>query len=509
MKKYSIMMPLKINDLNSFKIFTEISLPLYSKFLNINDLDYFYIICPKEDNIPIMKFTRLYPGIPFKFINENILLNDNTKHEQGWFKQQLIKLSISLLINTEHYLVVDSDMYLTQTLSYKDLFCDGKIKYQFEPWQELNNEQFSTNSKWWRSSCDILKFDVTQLYDKQYLMGVTPQLFITNKVKGLIDHLLDIYGFNWQKTICEMKFTEYTLYWIYLIITNSTNLYTTQGYPLWVHDLERNILRADTQENMKHIIERSVTEKKSYFSVIQGYLPVDISEMKDVIFKEIHVKYDAVFLVASMTNPNRSQAFERNDRRQQITDTLNSIKHKVPNSICILIEGSVLTEYERYEYYRHYDIVLELGNDESILPYVNHPGNIGHGEMKLLERGIDYLEENVFNKFDISYIFKISSRYRLSDQFTLTNYVTDKYCFKEVMDSSINDKVFVTGLYSIPVKEILDYKRILIEGQNVLSKTCNMVEKMYHDMILPEKIHVIENLGLEGMLSYNKKYFNI
>ena len=329
MNKFSIIMPLKINDLNSFKIFSEISLPLYGKFLNSNDIDYFYIICPLTDITTLTKYTRLYPHIPFKFINENLLLNNNISDVEGWYKQQLIKLSISLILETEYYLVVDSDMYLNQPFGYEDLFYDGKIKYAFEPWQELNNQEYSTNSNWWKQSCDVLRFDVRHLRNKKFLMGVTPQLLITDKVKELIDHLIYLYGREWQQTLCQMKFTEYTLYWIYLIIDENTNLYTTKGYPLWIHDLERNILRHDTEENMKDIIKKS---KKSYFSVIQSYLQINIDPIKNVIYNEIGISYTALFLVASMTSPNRSQSFVRNERRQQITDTLNSIKDKIPKT---------------------------------------------------------------------------------------------------------------------------------------------------------------------------------
>ena len=36
-----------------------------------------------------------------------------------------------------------------------------------------------------------------------------------------------------------------------------------------------------------------------------------------------------------------------------------------------------------------------------------------------------------------------------------------------------------------------------------------MVERLYVEMIPNEKIHLVKDLGVEGMLSYNKTYFNI
>ena len=62
--KYSIIMPLKINDLSSCKTFTELSLPLYNKFLETEYLDTFIIICPFEDIEHISKYTNKYPNIP-------------------------------------------------------------------------------------------------------------------------------------------------------------------------------------------------------------------------------------------------------------------------------------------------------------------------------------------------------------------------------------------------------------------------------------------------------------
>ena len=63
-----------------------------------------------------------------------------------------------------------------------------------------------------------------------------------------------MYGSEWQRIICEMKFTEYTLYWIYLMKNNLIYLYTIEGNQLWKHDLDRNILYYHTEEEVKSIL---------------------------------------------------------------------------------------------------------------------------------------------------------------------------------------------------------------------------------------------------------------
>lgn len=505
---YSIILPIKINETNSIKIFTEISLPLYGKFLNVNNLDYFYIICPKDNMLYLKKFTRFYSHIPFKFIEEEFLLGNSLNDVKGWYKQQIIKLVISLIVKTKYYLVLDSDLFLNQKLSYDDLFFKGKIKYSYEPYQEMNSVEYSTNSDWWKCSCSILNYNQDLLINEKHLMNVTPQLFITEKVRQLMICLFNSYGNDWQTILCDKKFTEYTLYWIYLIQTNQTSLYTTEGYPLWEHDLDRNILDYNSPDDNIKKINTSIDFNTSFFTVIQSYLPVDLQTLKQHIFSKIKVNYDAIFLVASMTKPNRTQFFNRDDRRQQTTDTLNSIKEKIPNSLCILIEGTELSDYERYEYFTHYDYVIQLGNDETVLPFINHPTNIGHGEMKLLERGINAIFEQILNMFTCSYVFKLSARYKLTEQFSLSNFDKDKYCFREHIDVDTKERVFTTALYNIPVKELENYRnKVLIDGQHVLSNSCSMVERLNVVLIPEEQIKIIETIGVEGRLSYNGNRF--
>ena len=126
--------------------------------------------------------------------------------------------------------------------------------------------------------------------------------------------------------------------------------------------------------------------------------------------------------------------------------------------------------------------------------------------MKLLERGIEYiLNNNIFSK----YVFKITPRYKLTDKFSLDNYKLDKYCFQNSYDNNIQQMVYITKLYSIPFNKLNNYKIILKKGQNILSVTCSMVEKLYNDMIKPEQVHLMDILGVEGNMSYNKEYFNI
>jgi hypothetical protein len=506
--KYSIILPLKINETNSFKIFTDISLPLYNKFLETEYLDSFFIICPVQDIKILSNYTDKYPHIPFKFIKEDYIIHKNIRGINGWLKQQIIKLSIAPIITTEYYLIVDSDMYLNQKLCYEDLFQDRKLKYSYEPYQELNNKYYSTNSEWWKNSLKIINYPLNKLTEDKYLMGVTPQIFITDKVKELIKYLTLSYGENWQKIICDMKFSEYTLYWLFMLKNNYTHFYTIDGYPLWNHDLERNILYYHTEEEQKIIVNKSVLENKSYFSVIQSYLPVNVDLMKFEIFKILKPSYDAIFLISSCLTPTTLKFFSVEERFLQTLDTIKSTKKKFPNSFCLLIEGSILSSEHKNKLSQYYDYILEFGNDELISPYIKAK-NIGHGEQKLLEKGIEYLQNYIIPYYSTEYIFKLGARYILSDKFDINIYDKTKYNFYEEFDNygkSIG--VYTTGLYSVPIYKLDEFKIILQNVHNCLSIDTDMIEKYFYDHIPKDSVNILKRLGLEGRLNYNGYFFS-
>ena len=153
--KFSFVMPMVINhrttEDNDLERIVKIQLPTFRKFLKLNDLHKFYIITRKQD-IDIIKNTLIkeFPEFPFVFIDELELvpelktfpLHQVTVHP-GWIIQQLVKFEIAKQIETEYYFSFETDMFLTKSFSYKDIFNDGKIicshltemgKPTCEPW---------------------------------------------------------------------------------------------------------------------------------------------------------------------------------------------------------------------------------------------------------------------------------------------------------------------------------------------------------------------------------------
>lgn len=499
--KYSMIMPLKINELNSFKIFSSISIDLYAKFLDTLFLKNFIIICPLDDMPQIKKHTDKYSNIiQFEFIDENLLLEDI--EVKGWYKQQLIKLLVANHVETSNYLIVDSDMYLNQHLKYADLFDDKLIKYSFEEYHTTNDMYHSTNSNWWESSANIVDFNINFIRESIDLMGVTPQLMIKDVVIELINFLTNRYGNQWKKTICQLKFTEYTLYWLYLL-KNRYNLFYTPNNDIWKHDLSTNILHHHTVDEQQQKIKASLDNNTTKFSVIQSYLPVDI----DMIIKTVHaihpIKYDAIFLVSSSIKPTVQKFFSVEERFNQTLDTIRSIRKKVPKSYIILIDGSSNISKEHFETLNNMvDKILYLGQDDDVKNCVNFV-NIGVGEQQLLYKGFNYIKLHNLH-LSCDRVFKLGARYVLTDDFNIDKYSKTNYTFFEEFErfdhKDISLNVYTTGLYSIPCLKVDEFMNTLKNYVDIRSESL-MIEKYFYEKLCD--VHKIELLGLEGRLSYN------
>jgi len=211
--------------------------------------------------------------------------------------------------------------------------------------------------------------------------------------------------------------------------------------------------------------------------------------------------YDAIFLSGSTITPYKQQFFNSDERLYQTIETYESIKNKIPNSFCILIEGSRLTDEQRNYLNECYDVILEYGNDADILNYTTNI-NIGIGEMKLLQKGIEYIKKNNISS---KYLFKLGGRYTLSNNFNLNNFKINKYTFRP--EICMNMEVYNTGLYNIPINKINDFYIILEKGIRLLYGNYP-IERVYVELIDKKDIELLHIIGLEGRLSYNGNFFS-
>jgi len=280
---YTIVCPLSIKfSPKSFQQFIDIGLLSYDKFLNLKDLESFIIVCPEDEIKELEKLRILFPEIPFLFFSEEKILNCDFSKMRGWIKQQIIKLKISSYVKTEIYIPIDGDLFLVDYLNEENLKKDGKFKISFEPYQTINDHKYSVNSAWVNGSEKLLNYKL----ENEKIMSVTPQIMITDIVINLMLQLPS----NWENLFFIYGATEYTLYWLFVLKNKLEEKYIdcTSTKPLWYHDLEVNVLVRLNSKDIVERVTRSLSEKRSFFGVIQSWMNLDTSCLQDVF----HSFYD-------------------------------------------------------------------------------------------------------------------------------------------------------------------------------------------------------------------------
>lgn len=219
------------------------------------------------------------------------------------------------------------------------------------------------------------------------------------------------------------------------------------------------------------------------------------------------MQFDAVFLVGSTIKPKRSQHFSVSDRLNQTIETAKSIKNKISSSLCVLIEGSILSSLEREELSKYYQCIIELGKDDDISVFIDNNQNIGFGELKIMEIGLSIFKANILPGIKTKFLFKISGRYYLDNNFSLDEYDENKFTFKHKIDDGFKWDVYLTVLYSIPISAIDFYAQILKNGYELLGKYPE-IERVFFVSIPESFVKRLAVLGVSGNISYNGDHFS-
>lgn len=284
-RQYSIVLPIS-NDIKAIEAFFLFRMPLYEKFLDKSEISKFVFITP-NDSIDLVQFRCHDILFAWQVVSDDRFIDSNLIGARGWYKQQLIKLSISDIIDTEHYLLIDDDLFLTQPMYYSDMIVNGRIIYSNESWTN-DGPNFATNSRWWIGSCNLLDYNINSIIESRVNMGVTPQLMITSEARSMVSSLYSKYGKDWKKMFIEYGATEYASYWVYLLKNNKDTLYTPIGKKMFEMDHMRNILNPGLNlDQVRSIVSNSFIDRSQFFSVVQSWIGYDSRWYSDIIKKII------------------------------------------------------------------------------------------------------------------------------------------------------------------------------------------------------------------------------
>ena len=278
MTQFSIVLVIKKSthdNIDNFTRFITIGMVTYAKYLDVASVKDFFIVTPADEQNELSdKLRNQWPKWPWKFVAEDKLIDKSIA--VGWARQQTAKLAISMLVTTDHYLIIDDDTYLTRPFSYGNLFdSEGKI---------IMNRTLIDFPFFFLWSNQVLKYDFDQVQKQDYHMAITPEIFITQEVRGLVKFLVATYGDakQWQRFLAEHKYTEYCIYWIWLIKNNKhTALYSNCKS---VYGCETTNAGHDLRTN----IEKSFDPRANhYFSFVQTSIGHPLETIRELILSHL------------------------------------------------------------------------------------------------------------------------------------------------------------------------------------------------------------------------------
>lgn len=283
MNQFSIVIVIKrftYDGVDNLERFCKVGMTTYNAFLDVESVKDFIVICPSNElhhTSDILKMT--YPQWSWRFIPEDKLVDKSLP--SGWMRQQTAKLAISMLVTTNHYLIIDDDTYLTRPFSYSNLFdSDGKVIFSKTP------IDFPFFFLW---SNQVLQYDMEVVQSEQYHMSITPEIFVTSEVRNLVRWLVSTYGDNkqWQRFLADHKYTEYCLYWIWLIKHNKHKaLYSTDETAPSTYGYATSSTDHSMSDNVRMSFDLG---KPHFFSFIQSSLKYPIDDVTDEVLQHIKI----------------------------------------------------------------------------------------------------------------------------------------------------------------------------------------------------------------------------
>lgn len=260
----------------------EIGMPTWEHFYpkdQRTSLKDFFVIVPKTDvDLVQQKLKATYPDWPWKVLNEDSLLHPSIP--AGWAKQQTAKLAVSFLVQTRLYLIIDDDTYVTKPFQGAKSLRDpasGKVLMNRTP------IDFPFFFLW---SNQVLGYDFDKVQASPYHMAITPEVFVTDEVRSLVRHLIEKYGDKkmWQVYLANNKFTEYCLYWIWLIMHDKVGLYAGPECPM---SLYGNAVTGP-EHDLKTRVRQSFEQNDRYiFSFVQSSLPYPVALVRDIVLSSL------------------------------------------------------------------------------------------------------------------------------------------------------------------------------------------------------------------------------
>lgn len=213
-----------------------------------------------------------------------------------------------------------------------------------------------------------------------------------------------------------------------------------------------------------------------------------------------------IFLITSVcytpdtpfTYISTRSVFTPYERFKQLVKTIESIKNNVPDAYIVLVECSKFSTYELYILQPMVNTFINLINNNEAR---EHVFNIykGSGERYMTLEALKQLYHlDIKNQ---RFLFKISGRYQLSDEFEYKRYYNNRMNFLAINGDYNNVN---TAMYKLCWSDIPNFITYLEEpADKVVTKYNGSYEQYITEFVRLNRHRVlfIEKLGLEGYVS--------
>lgn len=194
--------------------------------------------------------------------------------------------------------------------------------------------------------------------------------------------------------------------------------------------------------------------------------------------------------------------FTPEERLLQTKKTVESIKKYCPNAHIILIDNGIKNPIKLKDEVDEFYYISNL----KIIQKISSTKNKSLGEWIIMMYAFYKCEMNY------DYIFKISGRYCLNENFHLSNYSAMYFNFKYIANEQSIEGIHAplkgihtTRLYAIPNIRIKEYKKTLILAlPRIILKKMSMEASITRGIKSP--INYIKTLGVKGNVAVDDSY---
>lgn len=214
---------------------------------------------------------------------------------------------------------------------------------------------------------------------------------------------------------------------------------------------------------------------------------------------------DLVLVTSIINTPNKQlsyskirSVFSRKERFEQTKKTIQSIKEKIYNCKIILVECTDFNEEENNYFKDNCDYLLNLWNDKNLHDYIfGISKSLGEGTMTI--KAIQYIQEL---NLEYNYLYKISGRYWLNENFTLIEIKSN--IFKRI-DNNPNN--IFTALYKIDKESVNKLLYFLVNNIENMKK-CIGYEVLIAHFIKNIDKKLVDIIGLSGFVTVCGSKYN-